>query len=124
MFPLNVTFRNTRRSLSAEEDVRENAERLDKFFPGIQSCDVVIDKPHVHHNKGNEFQVKILLGVRRQQIAVSSSSPRHGDHTNLHVALRDAFEAARRQLTNLKAKKQEKRTRAPGDAEPLVTVPV
>ena len=111
MFPLNVTFHNTRRSQSAEEEVRENAERLDKLFQDIQSCEVTIDKPHHHHNKGNEFHVKLLLSVKGQKVAVNSSSPKHGDHTSLHVALRDAFEAARRQLRGLKQKKDKRRTR-------------
>ena len=111
MFPLNVTFHNTRRSHSAEEEIRENAEKLDKIFQGIQNCEVTIDKPHHHQTKGNAYHVKILLSVKGQKIAVSSSAPKHGDHTSLHVATRDAFEAARRQLRGLKQKKQDRRSR-------------
>ena len=110
-FPLQVSFHNTRRSTSAEEEVREYAEKLDKYHSRIQNCEVFIDKPHHHQTKGNEFQVKILLSVPGQKIAVSPTSPKHGDHNELHVALRDAFEAARRQLRERKDKPREKRNR-------------
>jgi len=110
-FPLTITFHNTRRTAQAEADVREHAERLDKYHKRLQSCEVIIDKPHHHQNKGNQYHVKILLSVPGQKLSVTSTSPKHGDHTNLHNALRDAFEAARRQLRAQKDKPRELRIR-------------
>ena len=110
-FPLNIKFHNTRRSVRAEEDVREHAERLDKYHQRIQNCEVIIDKPHTQHNKGNEFHIRILLSVPGQQLAITSPSSKHGDHTSLHVALRDAFKAAERQLREKRTKPREQRIR-------------
>ena len=110
-FPLTIKFHNTRRTAHAEDDVREHAERLDKYHQRIQNCEVIIDKPHVQHNKGNEFHVRILLSVPGQQLAVTSPSPKHGDHTDLHVALRDAFKAAERQLRERRTKPRDQRIR-------------
>ena len=124
-FPLTITFHNTRRTMQAEDEVRDLAERLDKYYKRLQNCEVIIDKPHHHHNKGNEYHVKILLSVPGRKISVTSSSPKHGDHTSLHIALRDAFEAARRQLRELKDKPREKRIRKHRavEGEGVITAP-
>jgi len=111
-YPLTVTFHNTRRSIRVEEEVAEFAERLDKFHDRIQSCEVVIDKPHRQHNKGNEFHVRILLSVPGQKLVVSSPTPKHGDHTSLHTAMRDAFEAAQRKLRSHRQKPRDRRLKA------------
>ena len=110
-FPMTITFHNTRRSVRMEEEIREHAERLDKFHSRIQNCEVIIDQPHHHHNKGNEYHVRILLSVPRTQLAINSSSSKNGEHTSLHVAIRDAFESAKRQLRQHRVKPREQRTR-------------
>jgi ribosome-associated translation inhibitor RaiA len=101
-FPLTVTFHKTRRSIRVEEIVQEQAERLDKFHHRIQHCEVVIDQPHHNHNKGNEFHIRILLTVPGNQIAANSSSSRNSDHESVDNAVKDAFEAARRQLREVR----------------------
>lgn len=111
-YPLTVTFHNTRRSTRIEEEVAEFAERLDKFHDRIQNCEVVIDKPHRQHNKGNEFHVRILLSVPGQKIVVTSPNPKHGDHTSLHVALRDAFDVAQRKLRVQREKPRDRRAKS------------
>ena len=112
-FPMHITFHNTRRTQRAEELVMEHAERLDKFFGRIQACEVVIDKPHHHHNKGNTYEVRILLSLPGQKLAGSTKGAHKGDHTILSVALRDAFESARRQLQHTVDKMKERRKSGP-----------
>jgi ribosome-associated translation inhibitor RaiA len=112
-FPMNITFHNTRRTQRAEDLVMEHAERLSKFFGRIQACEVVIDRPHHHHNKGNTYEVRILISLPGQKVAVSTKSSRREDHTILNVALRDGFESARRQLQHTVDKMKERRKARP-----------
>ena len=44
-----------------------------------------------------------------QQIVINSPASKNGEHTALHIAIRDAFEAARRQLRTHRTKPRERR---------------
>lgn len=95
--PLEITFRNVDRSPEIEERIRHKAAKLDRFFDRITGCRVVVEAPHKHHNKGNTFHVRIELSVPGDEIVVNRD-PQDHDHDTLQVALRDAFQAAQRQL--------------------------
>lgn len=91
--PLQITLRGIGQSAAVEAAIREKAAKLDQFHPRIMSCAVVVDVPGRHQHKGKEFVVHIDLKIPGEEIAVN----RHHDE-DIHVALRDAFDAARRQL--------------------------
>ena len=111
-FPLSIKFHNARKSARIEEVIRELAARFDKYHQRIQSCEVVIDQPHNQHQKGNHFHVRILISLpQKQQVTVTSTTPKHGDHTSLRNTLRDAFEAATRQLKAMREKPRDRRTK-------------
>jgi ribosomal subunit interface protein len=91
--PLQITFRGIGQSDAIEAVIREKAAKLNQFHPRIMSCAVVVDVPGRHQHKGKEFVVHIDLKIPGEEIAVN----RHHDE-DIYVALRDAFDAARRQL--------------------------
>lgn len=105
-FPVTVTFRNTRRSPAAESLVTEQADRISKYNQRITNCEVLIDVPHHHHHKGNEFYVRVLLNIPGHKVIATSHNARNGDHTDLHIAIRDSFDLAARQLRNLKPREK------------------
>ena len=97
--PLVVTFRNMERDADIEAEIRERVDRLEHFCDSIVGCRVVVESPHHHHRKGRLYQVRILLSVPpRQEITVDRAPQTHREHEDIHVAIRDAFSAARRQL--------------------------
>jgi ribosomal subunit interface protein len=96
--PLEITFRNMERSEALENKVRERAEKLDRFADHIMSCRVVVEAPHKHHQKGNLYHVRIDITVPGKEIVVSREPDQHHAHEDANVAVRDAFDAARRQL--------------------------
>lgn len=98
---VRVTFRNMDPSSFVEARVREAAAKLDEFKSRIQSCHVVIDSRHRHHHKGNLFQVRIDLVVPGSEIVVSRNPENDHAHEDVYVAIRDAFDAARRRLQGL-----------------------
>lgn len=107
LLPLQVSFRHMRRSPTIEELVREKAAKLDAFADDIMSCRVVVEPVGKHHRDGNLYEVRIDLTVAGEEIAVSH--PPHRDHTesrDIHVAIRDAFDAARRQLEDYERRRR------------------
>jgi ribosomal subunit interface protein len=91
--PLQITLRGVDHSAALEDHIRDKAKKLDGFFNHIMSCRVVVEVPHKHHRQGKHFNVRIDIGVAGGEIAVNRD-----DAEDIHVALRDAFDAAKRQL--------------------------
>jgi len=96
--PLQITFRNMQPSEVMEQNIRERAEKLDLFCDQIMSCRVVVEAQHKHHQQGNVFHVRIDLTVPGDELAVSRDPGKDHAHEDVYVAIRDAFDAARRQL--------------------------
>lgn len=96
--PLQVTFRNMDRSDAVEARVRERAAKLERFFEHVTSCRVVVEAPDRHHRKGKLYHVRIELGVPGKELVVSRHPKAKHAHEDVYVAVRDAFDAARRQL--------------------------
>jgi ribosomal subunit interface protein len=91
--PLQITFRDIEQSDALEAHIREKADKLETFFEPIMSCRVVVEMPHQHKHQGKFFTVRIDIGVPGKEIVVNRDK-----HEDVYVALRDAFDAARRQL--------------------------
>lgn len=96
--PLVIKFRNMPPSDSIEQHVRQKAEKLDSFYDGIVGCRVVIEAPHRHHHKGKIYHVRIELAVPGNDLIVNRDPSQNAQHEDVYVAIRDAFEAARRRL--------------------------
>jgi cold shock CspA family protein/ribosome-associated translation inhibitor RaiA len=90
--PLQITVRDLSLSEAAENDIRAKADNLETYYDGIISCRVVVEGPVRHHRKG-PFTVRIDLSMPGAKLEVD----RHAD-ADLYVAIRDAFDAARRRL--------------------------
>ena len=91
--PMQITIRDVEHSEALETHIREKVNKLDEFFKNIMSCRVVVEMPHKHHHQGKQFNVRIDIGVPGNEIVVNR------DHSeDVYIALRDAFDAAKRQL--------------------------
>jgi len=91
--PLQITIRDIEQSEALEMRIRDKAKKLDEFFNHIVSCRVVVEMPHKHQQQGKQFSVRIDIGVAGGEIVVNR------DHAeDVYVALRDAFDAAKRQV--------------------------
>jgi ribosomal subunit interface protein len=91
--PLQITIRGFEHSDELERHIRDKADKLDEFFDRIVSCRVVVEVPHKHHHQGKQFNVRIDIGVPGSEIVVN-----HDHAEDVYVALRDGFDAAKRQL--------------------------
>ena len=70
ILPVQITFRNMPPSDAVAARVQEEAEKLDEFYKRITSCRVIVEIPHRHHTLGEQFHVRIELGVPRGEIVV------------------------------------------------------
>jgi cold shock CspA family protein len=96
--PLQIVFRHMEPSPALETRIRELAARLDRFSPHIMRCQVTVEAPHQHHHQGQLFDVRIEITTPGNVIAIQRARPNDHAHEDPHVALRDAFRAARRKL--------------------------
>ena len=91
--PLQITIRDVDHSEALETRIRDKVAKLEEFSKNIISCRVVVEVPHKHHHQGKQFNVRIDIGVPGSEIVVNR------DHAeDVYVALRDTFDAAKRQL--------------------------
>lgn len=96
--PVHIMFRHMESSPAVETRVRELALHLGVFSDRIQSCRVVVDSPHRHHHQGKVFNVKVQVALPGEDVVVDMERPDRYGHEDVYVVLRDAFDAAKRQL--------------------------
>ncbi len=117
LIPTQINFRGLAHSETIEADIHERIAWLEQFYGGIVRCRVLVEIPHRHRHDGRHFQVRIDITVPGgAPIVVSHEPSLHGPlkdaaeaehskdteidalHRYAHVAIHEAFDAARRQL--------------------------
>jgi ribosome-associated translation inhibitor RaiA len=111
-----ITMHGMPASPALEREIRERIEALETFYPDIIGCRVLVDLPHRHRERGRAFHVTIELTLPGEDVVVSHSPSLHGARKDLadrerrknsdidgvrryaSVAVREAFELARRRL--------------------------
>lgn len=88
-----ITTRNITLDKQSEATLRQKIQKLEQFCEDIISCRVLVEVPHRHKQHGKQYNVCIDLSIPGSEILV-----RREPREDLGVAMRDAFEAARRQL--------------------------
>lgn len=83
--------------------VRKRIERevagLEKTFGRITACKVFVEGPGHRHQKGGLYAVRVRLTLPGgKEISASRNPPQDHSHEDAYVAIRDAFEALKRQL--------------------------
>lgn len=93
-----ISFRNVTETQAILDSVQKHVDRLDRFFPRIMGCRVIIESPHKHRQRGRHYHVRVDLTVPGKEIIVSRDPEKSEAHKDIYVAIRDAFNAATRQL--------------------------
>ena len=91
--PLQLKVRDMTLKEETENKIRNRVQKLGKVFDRITHCRVVVEAPHRHHKKGRLCQVSIYLTVPGNELVIKREP-----NTDLRVAIRDAFDVARRRL--------------------------
>jgi ribosomal subunit interface protein len=99
LIPVEVSFRHMAQSDAIEEEVRRKAEKLDRFYPRITGCRVVVEASNRRTStKAMLYRVRVEVIVPGGEI-VAERQPSHQPlHDDIHVAIRDAFDSMKREL--------------------------
>jgi hypothetical protein len=127
LIPTQVTFRGLDHSDALERDILDHVAWLEQFHHGIVRCRVLVETPHRHRRDGRHFHVRIELTVPGEAPIVVSQEPSlHGPlkdveepehhkeadvnsvHRHARVAVREAFDTARRRLQDLGREPRER----------------
>lgn len=109
--PLELSFRNMEHDESIEQRIREKVAWLEKFSDRITSCRVVVEKPHTHKSHGNLYHLRIDLTLPGKEIVVTRDPSDHHEHEDMRAVIRDAFDAARRQLQDFVSTRRDHHSR-------------
>jgi ribosome-associated translation inhibitor RaiA len=99
---IQITVRGLEHSEALEARIRRLFARLECHHPAILGCRVVVEAPHRAMHQGVQFVVRLDLKVPAGEIIVNRDH-----HEDPHVALRDAFNAAGRQLADLARRRRD-----------------
>jgi len=108
--PLQISFRDISHSDAVEDRIREKVAKLETYTDRIISCRVVVEAPHRQHKKGTLYHIRVDLTLQGEEIVVDRDPDDHA-HEDVYIAIRDAFEAVRRQLKKSLRQTREKRTK-------------
>jgi cold shock CspA family protein len=98
LIPVDITFKELGKSDALEARIRDYVGKLERVFDRIVRCEVVIETPHRHHRTGRQYHVRVRLTVPGGEIVASHDPGPDEAHEDAYVAVRDTFNAARRQL--------------------------
>lgn len=110
---VQIAFKQLPHSDALEQQIREKAEKLHRLNDRITSCRVSVEAPHRHHHKGQLFEVHIELHVPGHDLRVTRESKDHS-HEDISIAVRDAFNAAYRQLEDISNREKSEKRRGAG----------
>ena len=95
---VQITFRGMETSPSVEAQVRHRIEELYQLSDRIAACRVVLEAAHRRHRQGMIYHVRIDLTVPGGPLVIDREPGEDHAHEDMRVAVRDAFDAARRRL--------------------------
>lgn len=96
--PLEIAWHNVEKSEPLEARIRERVDKLHRYFDRINSCHIVVERPHRSQHHGKEFHLRIEVRVPEHEIVISNDPGDRRDHFDPNIAIRDAFDAMERRL--------------------------
>jgi ribosome-associated translation inhibitor RaiA len=95
---VNVTFLGMPPSPALRSDIEARAAKLTQFAPRLKACDVSVRLNEHRHVHDNRYLVHAHLTLPGGDIQAGRSADADHSHEDPYLAVRDAFDALRRQL--------------------------
>ena len=111
-----ITFRGVERTTALETEILTRLRKLETYYRGIMGCRVLVELVQRHHEAGNRYHVRLDLTVPGEEIVVAHEAGLHAtaqdvdaekltkvaesdpERKHARVAIREAFDIARRRL--------------------------
>jgi ribosome-associated translation inhibitor RaiA len=103
---LQISFRDLPSSAAVEAQIRERVEHLEHVFGRLTSCRVIVEGRHRPQRAGKVFHLRLELTLPGKTIAVGHGPAELHPHDDVFVAVRAAFDAARRQLEHYASRRR------------------
>ncbi|WP_165978834.1 HPF/RaiA family ribosome-associated protein [Antarcticimicrobium luteum] len=107
-----ITFRGLEARPEITEMIEEKIAKLEEVSNRITSARVTVELRSGKGHKGHLYQVAVELEVPAGTVIVNHKPGDLGAHEDLRVAVRDSFNAARRQLREHMARLDEQQVRS------------
>ena len=104
-----IVFHNMDQSTLISDAVNKRISKLQRFCDRILAGRVVLDSPHNNHHKGKVYSVGLEIHTPSKEGRVNQEQHDNHAHEDLYVAIRDAFNAAERQLKAINKKHRVER---------------
>ncbi|MEK6555023.1 MAG: HPF/RaiA family ribosome-associated protein [Bdellovibrionota bacterium] len=98
MIPFHIQYLDFPESDAVTQALRKRIMKLDHYFKRIVRCDVSVSCPHRHRHADRLFDIQIHIALPGNDIIASRNPVDDEAHTDVYVAIRDAFDAAERML--------------------------
>jgi ribosomal subunit interface protein len=108
---LQVSFRHLEPSPFIASAIKKRARKLEKFFPRITSMRILVEPLQRRKKQGNLYHVRIDMTIPGKEIIVQRDPGRNHAHEDIYVAIRDAFDSARRQLEDFTRRNYQLKTK-------------
>lgn len=106
--PLEISYRGVEKTEALDALVNEKVAKLERVCNYINSCRIAIEKIHDRPSSGSPYRVRIDLTVPPGHELAAVKNPGEGDQYDpLESVIRSAFDAARRQLTELTQRQRD-----------------
>jgi hypothetical protein len=100
--PIEVSYRDVPKTEFIEKLIEEKATKLEQVCEHLMSCRVALECPQKHQQSGSPFRIRILMRVPPgHELVVTRESSQGYLHEPLESVVRNAFDAARLQLSEL-----------------------
>ena len=91
--PLEISTRWINLSAPLEAELRKRADRLERHTDRITACRIAVERPTGnHHQEGGPFRVRVDITVPGSELVADKQAE------ELYAAVREAFDAAERQV--------------------------
>jgi len=96
---VTIRFEGLPVSEALREDILRHARKLWQIAPQLQSCDVAVRHAEHRHQHGNRYLVHVHAVMRGATFEAGRTPAKDHPHEDAYVAVRDAFDAMLRQVS-------------------------
>ena len=113
---LKITLLDLAHSDALDARIREKVSHMEKRFPRLMGCHVIVSEPHRHRSTHRLYAIRINVALPGVNLTV-----RRDDKEDVYVLLQEAFAAAERDIEKALARRgaQNDRRADTGNARAL-----
>lgn len=95
---ISVSFQGMEPSEALRADIERRAQKLQQFAPRLIACHATVSLDEQRHHQGNRYSVRVRATMPGGEFDAGGTPSLDHSHEDAYVAVRDAFDALRRQL--------------------------